>query len=602
LSLEELESRLVPTVYNVNTLADISIAAGVNPANGRIHGHGNMVTLRSAIEAANETAGNNTIRLLIPGVYRIAIPPASPDDTPATENNQTGDFDIIPNTPNKSGSGLTIANFSGGGRVVIDGNHLDRIFDINPDNATAAAGFTVVLKGLTLQHGFASPGDTGAGTGGAIRDEGNANLTLINVTVRNNRATADGGGIVMENTANSSWTLTIRNSNILHNHSGDAGGGIDTDGAGTVLISNSVIDGNTDINQGAGIYIDSIAVGSVQVAASMTMVQTTVSRNQALANGVTASGGGISNAGNGVIAIFNSTVASNFSGGMGGGFSDENNQGTLIVGGSLFDNNSAIGNGGGIQEGGPSTRIVDSEIVDNSSGGLGGGIFANGTTLAILRATIANNTSVSSGGGIELQTSGSGTHGSTITDATIAYNSALNNAGGNNGGGIDAGAQFTGSVTLLNDTINGNYADVGGGVFWGAATGSVFALQNTIIAQNIAQTGPDADGTGFADNGGNLIGVSGAGSGNTGFTNPTTQTGTVAAPLDPRLGPLTDNGGPKVGAADSAITIETEELLSGSPAIDKGVVNGAPATDERGFPSVTHGHVNVGAVSQREHR
>ena len=95
-------------------------------------------------------------------------------------------------------------------------------------------------------------------------------------------------------------------------------------------------------------------------------------------------------------------------------------------------------------------------------------------------------------------------------------------------------AAFTGTLTLLQDTINGNFADNGGGIFWAGTANSAVNVQNTIIAGNAASTtGPDANnaaGT-FTDNGGNLIGISGAGSGNTGFTAGTTQTGTVATML-----------------------------------------------------------------------
>src|SRR5207245_3931807 len=95
-----------------------------------------------------------------------------------------------------------------------------------------------------------------------------------------------------------------------------------------VINTGTVISGNTDLNQGAGVYIDAIAVGATFPGASMTMTGTVVSNNEALASGITASGGGISNAGNGTMTIVNSTIANNFSGGMGGGFSDENNVGT----------------------------------------------------------------------------------------------------------------------------------------------------------------------------------------------------------------------------------------------------------------------------------
>jgi hypothetical protein len=410
------------------------------------------------------------------------------------------------------------------------------------------------------------------------------------MVVTRNNATADGGGVVMENTVNSTWTLTVNASTISNNHAGDAGGGIDTDGAGMVLINpGTVITGNTDLNQGAGIYVDSIQVVSVFVGASMTMTGTVVSNNRALAVGTLGppasggSGGGISNAGDGTMTITNSTIANNSAGGTGGGFSDENAVGSLVVTNSLFVGNTATGEGGGIQEGGPSTTITNTEFKGNSSGATGGGLFANGTTLTITGSTFAGNTAAGGGGGIELRTIGIGPAASTITNSTIAGNSALNNAGAN-GGGIDAPATFTGSVTLLNDTFNANFADDGGGIFWGGTTGT-FAVKNTILARNAAPTGPDANnpaGT-FTDLGGNLIGVAGAGSGNMGFGAATTQKGTVATPLDPELGLFGNNGGPTIGAAGASSTLETEPLLAGSPAIDKGVAAGAPTVDERGF-------------------
>src|SRR5439155_26107947 len=102
------------------------------------------------------------------------------------------------------------------------------------------------------------------------------------------------------------------------------------------------------------------------------------------------------------------------------------------------------------------------------------------------------------------------------------------------------------------------------------------------------------------DNGESLIARAGTGSTNTGFpTVPTTQTGPAATPLDPLLDDLGNNGGPKVGAPGAGLTLETETLLKGSPAIGKGNATGAPATDERGFPTATNGKVNIGAVSAK---
>jgi hypothetical protein len=586
-SLEALEDRCVPAIFNVVGLGD-----GLSPVIQTGPHTFQAATLRSAIEAANATPGSNTINLTVAGTYQITIPPGSSDDTPASENNATGDFDIIPNALSPAGSTLTIANTSGG-HVAVTANGLDRVFDINPDNATPPDGFTVIMKGFTIENGVASPGDGAYGSGGGIRDQGNVNLTLTNMVLTDNSATADGGGLVMFNAVENSWTLTLNNTVVSDNHAGDAGGGIDTDGTGTVIINNSLITGNTDLNQGAGIYVDVAFGSSVFVGASMTMTKTVVSNNSALANGVTASGGGISNAGNGTMTIVQSTISGNFSGGYGGGFSDENNAGSLIVQDSLFLNNTAILFGGAIQEGGSSTTITNTEFKGNSTGGTGGALFANGATLTVQSSTFANNRSVGNGGAIEIEAASS-----TITDTTITGNRALNNVSAN-GGGIDA--VNIGSLALLNDTINGNFANYGGGVFWDGS--GTFSAQNTIIAANTAVTGPDANNPAgsFSDDGGNLIGVGGSTGGNSGFNPVISQMGTASQPLNPLLEPLENNGGPLIGAPGTKIVLETEAPLKGSPAIGKGIVPGAPPTDERGFPSVVHGKVNVGAVSQAHH-
>ena len=76
---EVLEDRRLLSTFNVNTLADLSISAGVNTTTGKINGT-NFVTLRSAIEAANATPGNNTIKLTKTGTYKITIPGAGEDN------------------------------------------------------------------------------------------------------------------------------------------------------------------------------------------------------------------------------------------------------------------------------------------------------------------------------------------------------------------------------------------------------------------------------------------------------------------------------------------------------------------------------------------
>src|SRR5262249_51965204 len=74
------------------------------------------------------------------------------------------------------------------------------------------------------------------------------------------------------------------------------------------------------------------------------------------------------------------------------------------------------------------------------------------------------------------------------------------------------------------------------------------------------------------------------------------QVGTAAAPLNPLLGPLQNNGGPLAGAPGLAQVVPTEAPLPGSLVIDKGN-NGAVVdqTDERGQARIFN-VVDAGAV------
>jgi predicted outer membrane repeat protein len=588
--MESLEDRMVPAVIAVMSTADNNDAVITAGHAGTAADPFLAPSLRSAISFANAHPGGNTIDLAVAGDYKITRA-----GTVNESDNAAGEFAIL-----NTGGDLTIQNTSSGA-VAVDGNHLNRVFDINPnfDPNNPTPKFLVTLTGFTIENGFAADPnnpDGGTSSGGGIRDVGNASLTLNNMVITGNTATADGGGVAFENAVSVPWTFTVNNTTVTNNHAGDAGGGLETDGSGKIFLnSGTVISGNRTVNQGAGIWLDAIEAGTVFQSANLTVTDTLITDNAA----ETQVGGGIGNAGNGTVTIVGSTLSNNFAGMTGGGFGDQNAQGALVVKNSVFENNSATGSGGGIAAGGPTTSIADTLIRGNSSGTSGGGIFANGVTLTVQNSTLVNNTSSGNGGGIELDTTGTGTTVSTITNTTIANNSALNAAGAN-GGGIDAGADFTGTVSLESDTINGNFATMGGGIFWATTSGSGIGLENTILAQNGAPGGGadafNAVGD-FSDQGGNLIGISGTGSGNAFTTSPTTQTGTTAAPLNPLLGPIENNGGPTIGAPSTPQVLLSEALLPGSPAIDKGVTNGAPTMDGRGFtrPEVAGQNPDAGA-------
>src|SRR5262249_5970363 len=149
----------------------------------------------------------------------------------------------------------------------------------------------------------------------------------------------------------------------------------------------------------------------------------------------------------------------------------------------------------------------------------------------------------------------------TLINCTVSGNSALQE-----GGGV-----FAAAVTLLNVTITRNGAHQGGGVFWESGNPPV-SVKNSIIAQNFVDStgaGPDVFGA-FNSQGHNLIGiVDGNSTGFFALNSNGDLIGTTSAPIDARLGPLANNGGPTF----------THALRKRSLAIDHGDNSSAPIRD-----------------------
>jgi hypothetical protein len=107
------------------------------------------------------------------------------------------------------------------------------------------------------------------------------------------------------------------------------------------------------------------------------------------------------------------------------------------------------------------------------------------------------------------------------------------------------------------------------------------------LAPDLAASATNSDVVGaFSSRGHNLVGAT---NGSTGFSAGGDLKGTATSPLDPRLGPLQDRGGPTWTFAPQG----------GSPAIDAGddSVTNSFATDQRGtgFARRVGAHVDIGA-------
>ncbi|HWN41201.1 MAG TPA: choice-of-anchor Q domain-containing protein [Thermoanaerobaculia bacterium] len=223
------------------------------------------------------------------------------------------------------------------------------------------------------------------------------------------------------------------------------------------------------------------------------------------------------------------------------------------------------------------------------SGGDGGGIRARGV-LYLTRAVVIQSRA-ERGGGI----AGLGA----IASLNISQSSILENQAASQGGGI----YLEGSIDMANSTLFGNLAEtVGGGGLYahedavGTVSNSTFfenhaagtgrgggvyvasepfisvdhpVFENTIIAGSTAGSATEKDCFGAALSAGhNLLGE---GSGCLDFgAHPGDLEGTLASPLDPKLLPFTDTGGPTPVLRPSA----------GSPAIDHGA--DCEPVDQRG--------------------
>jgi len=254
------------------------------------------------------------------------------------------------------------------------------------------------------------------------------------------------------------------------------------------------------------------------------------------------------------------------------------NRGTLKLNRCTFSGNaangaagSALSSGGTLGPGG------------DGGAGQGGAVFNHGSgSLAVYNCTFSGNTATGGAGGAgsggTLQAAGGDGNGAavfnqgtmTLTSATVSGNT------GRGGAGYGSGA------------MHGPNGGSNGGVF--AASGSSDTVANTIVAGNIGNAA-DTQGA-FTSSGYNLIGI---GDFSSGFTTTGDLVGTTAAPIDAKLSPLQNHGGPT----------DTMAPLAGSPAIDQGNNFGLPFDqrsqprpfDDPSYPNATGGDgCDIGAV------
>ncbi|MGZ6643248.1 MAG: choice-of-anchor Q domain-containing protein [Solirubrobacteraceae bacterium] len=221
--------------FTVNTTADNA------PVAAECAGAAADCGLRQAVDKANQTPGDDTVSLPA-GHYTLTIAGSGED------LDQTGDLDVA------GPDAIAIAG-AGARTTTIDAGATDRVLQVL-DGATAA------ISDVTITGGSVD------GDGGGIENSGA--LTVTRSTVRGNTASGEyaGGGIhtggggpillavsAQPRAAATGPALTVSESTISANSSGEYGGGLDLD-SGPATITNTTITANHSVDDGAGVDID----------------------------------------------------------------------------------------------------------------------------------------------------------------------------------------------------------------------------------------------------------------------------------------------------------------------------------------------------------
>ena len=256
--------------FRVDSTAD---AVDATPGDGACETAGGSCTLRAAVQEANALAGPDRIRVPA-GEYVLTIAGAGEGDA------ATGDLDL---------RGRVRVIGAGVGATIVDGDGLDRVFDVQPGarvnfiklavrggdtggsgfggGINAASGSRLVLKRMLVEGNAALGGGGVAATG---------RLAMSATTVRQNTAALAGGLAVF---GDSTIRTSTFNDNTATGLGAFTGHDIVAQGPGPVTIVNSTITGQIQIiafctpgpgsscSDGADVVLANVTVNAVSAIA-----------------------------------------------------------------------------------------------------------------------------------------------------------------------------------------------------------------------------------------------------------------------------------------------------------------------------------------------
>ena len=461
---------------------------------------------------------------------------AEPDCAPGTASGTTtivvpaGTYTLRSQVLSLTGNATLVGGGAGTGTgaTTIDAAGHSQVFFIQ-DAANVAISGMNITGGVTGQT-------TGGGTvfglpGGGINNNGT--LALNHVIVTGNRTSPGGtdtsctnvtGGCTGGNGGdgagiNNDGTLTIANSAITANFTGAGAPGTRGNNGSPADPGSAGGPGGTSGSGGDG--------GAIRNFQTLTITNSTIAGNTTGAGARGADGGA------GTRNHVGGPASSGGNGGFGAGI---DNSGRLVISGSTISSNETGTGGDGGTGGNGDNGANGGEGGPGGVGGFGGGI-ASTTDMTISNSTIADNSAATSGA------SGNG---------GLLFGTTPNPVGGANGGGIEE-LQMGSTLTHVTVAFN-RAAGIGGGI---NGDGGTITVGNSIIASNQAAVSQNCDGV-ITDQGGNLE-----------FGDTSCPAGFLRA--DPRLSPLGSHGG----------NTQTIALQPGSAAIHH-VSTCVLSTDQRG--------------------
>ena len=175
--------------FTPTTTSDLAISAiGVVNAAGQITNQGNAITLRSAVIAANASAGADTINLGT-GTYQLTIVGNAAAGAPGNDGDPTkGDLSVF----GANASDLTISGNGTANTIIQQTTAHDRVFNVNE---TFLNTFNFTVQNLTIRGGRDTSLNGGAGgiyAGAAV--SGTTQVTSVRFLSNTTTGSGSSGG------------------------------------------------------------------------------------------------------------------------------------------------------------------------------------------------------------------------------------------------------------------------------------------------------------------------------------------------------------------------------------------------------------------------